>query len=383
MTVERIEMKLAVISFTRNGSRLCGRLVSRFRQLGEVCDGYVQSRFLNEVQEIPGICEVKEPVAEWTGRRFDQVDGLIFIGAAGIAVRAIAPWLKDKMTDPAVVVVDEGGNYAISLLAGHVGGANRLARQTAEILGAEAVITTASDVQGKTAVDVWAAEHHLTISDRKLAKQAAAAVLDGEPVGCYSDYPLDVPMPEGYAKGEFCRINLWITAKQRPDEDSMVSWFQDEADSDGGILRLIPKVLTVGIGCRRGVPKEQLEETLRSVLEQHNLDPAAVMRFASIDRKKNEEGICSLAEQWEVPFVTFSAEELERVEGHFSESEFVRRTVGVGNVCERAALLGAGAGSRLVVPKQAVDGVTIAAAAADIRIGNGKQAVNVDQRKRE
>lgn len=364
-------MKLAVISFTRNGSRLCGRLVRRFRELGEVCDGYVQSRFLNEVQQVTGICEVKEPVAVWTGRRFDQVDGLIYIGAAGIAVRAIAPWLKDKLTDPAVVVVDEGGHYAVSLLSGHVGGANRLAKQTAEILGAEAVITTASDVQKKTAVDVWAAEHRLTVSDRKLAKMAAAAVLDGEPVGCYSDYPLAIPVPEGCTKGEFCRINLWITAKRQPDENSMVAWFQDEdkAGEAGGILRLIPKVLTVGIGCRRGVTKEQIEQVLQHVLEQHNLDPAAVMGFASIDRKKQEEGICRLSEQWKVPFETFSAEELEQAEGTFSESEFVRQTVGIGNVCERAALLGAGAGSRLVAAKQAENGVTIAVAASDIRIG--------------
>lgn len=362
-------MRLAVISFTRNGSRLCGRLVRRFRELGEVCDGYVQSRFLNEVQEVPGICEIKESVAEWTGRRFGQADGLIYIGSAGIAVRAIAPWLKDKMTDPAVVVVDEGGNYAVSLLSGHVGGANQLARQAAVILGAEAVITTASDVQGKTAVDVWAVSHGLKISDRSLAKKAAAAVVEGEPVGFYSDYPLEVPVPEGYTRGEFCRMNIWITSKKRPDENSMVAWFQDEAEGNGGILRLIPKAMTVGIGCRKGVPKEQLEKALINVLEQHNLDPLSVMKFASIDRKKEEAGICLLAEQWEVPFVTFSAEELEQAEGIFSESEFVRQTVGIGNVCERAALLGAGAGSRLIVWKQAGDGVTIAVASADIRIG--------------
>lgn len=377
-------MKLAVISFTRNGSRLGGSLVRRFRELGETCDGYVQNRFLNEVQEIPGICCVKEPVAEWTGRRFSQVDGLIFIGAAGIAVRAVAPWLKDKMTDPAVVVVDEAGKYAVSLLSGHVGGANRLARMTADILGAEAVITTASDVQNKTAVDVWAVCHNLKISDRNLAKKAAAAVLEGEPVGFYSDYPLEEPVPEGYARGEFSRINIWITAKKKPDENSMVSWFQDESGEagengetgemgeTGGILRLIPRVMTVGIGCRRGISKEQMERTLLSVLDQNNIDPAAVMRFASIDRKRDEQGICQLAEQWNVPFVTYTAEELEQAEGSLAESEFVRKTVGTGNVCERAALLGAGAGSRLVAAKYAENGVTIAVAAADIRIRERK-----------
>ena len=108
---------------------------------------------------------------------------------------------------------------------------------------------------------------------------------------------------------------------------------------------------------------------LLRVLDLHNLDPAAVMRFASIDRKRQEEGICRLAERWRVPFETFSAEALEQAEGIFDESEFVRRIVGVGNVCERAALLGAGAGSRLVAAKQAENGVTIAVAAADIRIG--------------
>lgn len=120
--------------------------------------------------------------------QFAACDGLIFIGAAGIAVRLIAPYLKDKLTDPAVIVVDEAGQFAISLLSGHVGGANRLTEWIAEILDAVPVVTTASDVQGRTAIDVWAVDHGLVLTDRKLAKEIAAALLDGETVGYFSDY---------------------------------------------------------------------------------------------------------------------------------------------------------------------------------------------------
>lgn len=359
-------MKLAVISFTRRGAALCARLVKRFREMGDICDGYVRSRFMDGFQEAPGLCPVKESAGSWTGKRFGQVDGLIYIGAAGIAVRAVAPWLKDKMTDPAVVVVDEGGRFAISLLSGHVGGANALARTVAEILGAEPVITTATDVNGKTAIDVWAAERRLFIADRELAKAVAVSLLEEKPVGFYSDFPLRDELPDGYARGQICEQNVWITAKRRPDRDSMIFCFLTEGAE---VLRLVPGVLAVGIGCRKNAPYEQIRTQVEQVLEQSNLDPAAVVQIASIDIKREEAGIRQLADEWKVPFLTFPAERLEQVPGVESESEFVRSVTGTGNVCESTALLAAGPGGRLLVGKQAGNGVTVAVAAAEIQIG--------------
>lgn len=407
-------MRLAVISFTRCGSAACGRLVGRFRELGAECEGYVQEKYLEGLAGQPGIFPVKEPVGAWTGRMFDRVDGLVYIGAAGIAVRAIAPYLKDKMTDPAVVAVDELGTYAVSLLSGHVGGANRLAKAVAGILGAKPVITTASDVHGLEAVDVWAADRKLRLSDREMAKRAASALVGGEAVGFFSDYPFNGPAPEGYMAGRACRVNVWITCRlrpgagggtagdmpgaggetagYRPESDGGTAGYRPESDggtagyrpkSDGGtagyrpgvsgsitgnppegadILRLIPASLTVGIGCRKGVVPGRVETAVRQVFQENNLDIRAVSRVASIDIKRDEAGICEMARILQVPFVTYPAEELETVKGAVSESAFVRQVTGTGGVCERASLLGAGSGAKLLVPKTVCGGVTVAVA---------------------
>ncbi len=356
-------MRLAVISFTKAGGYVCGKLVKRFRELGMDCDGYIHKKFIDEFREQPGICAVEEPVGEWTGRLFEHVDGLLYIGAAGIAVRAVAPYLRDKMTDPAVVVIDEQGRFAVSLLSGHVGGANRLAGLAADILGAVPVITTASDVQGRTAVDVWAAKRGLKLSDRQLAKRVAAALVNGEPVGFYSDYRMAEPVPEDYARGQMCRMNVWITCRLFPEPDSTIAMFLPE---DAGILRLIPPSLTVGIGCRKNADAKQVEDAVRQAFSRHGLDLRAAARIASISIKSGEAGILKTAESMQVPFVTFSAEELEQAEGDFAESAFVRNVTGTGNVCERAALLGAGPGSRLLVRREVYGGVTVAVAETDI-----------------
>lgn len=359
-------MRLAVISFTRAGGLLCGRLVTQARELGLNCRGYVMDRFFHILQDVPGICPLGEPVAEWTRKWFDQMDGLVYIGAAGIAVRAVAPCLKDKMTDPAVVVIDEKGEYVVSLLSGHIGGANELAVTLADMLGAVPVITTASDVRQKTAVDVWAKTRGLGLSDRTLAKQVAAAILDGGPVGFYSDYPLLEPVPEGFCQGRLCRMNVWVTARIKPEETDLVARFSGE---DSRILRLIPRTLTVGVGCRRGVEGEKIMQAVTGAVERANLDLKAVANIASIDIKKEEEGICTVAGRLGVPFLTFSSEELNEVPGMFTPSDFVKQVTGTDNVCERSALAGAGTGARLLGKKQAADGVTVAIAEACHEIG--------------
>lgn len=358
-------MKLAVISFTRTGATLCGRLVKGFRDRGEDCNGYIQKRFLNEFQEVPGLCAVEEPLAEWTGRQFEMADGLIFIGAAGIAVRAIASHLRDKYQDPAVVVVDERGRFAISLLSGHVGGANALAGTIADLIGAAPVVTTASDVNGREAIDVWAARRGLAIADRELAKQVAAAMLEDQPVGFYSDYPLQGPLPEGCVQGQLCEWNVWLTARTKAGPDDMVSWF---ASDPAKILRLAPPVLAVGVGCRRGISEPALSEALTKVLDETGLEARSVACLASIDRKAREPGLLELADVWKLPFKTWPAEALEAAAGTFEESEFVRSVTGVGNVCERAALLAAGENGRMLVQKQICGGITLAIAAGNYTV---------------
>lgn len=352
-------MKLAVISFTGNGSLICGRLIKRMRELGWDCSGTVPKRYLLGMQEAAGIGPALEPVMEWTRARFDQVDGLIYIGAAGIAVRAIAPNLKDKLTDPAVLVIDEAGKHVISLLSGHVGGANELTETVAAILGAQPVITTASDVRQITAIDVWAKNRGLVIKDRTAARQVAACLLDGEPVGFYSDYLVEGGMPEGFVIGERCRIQVWVTARKKPPAEHMITLFLEGGDR---ILRLVPRTLVVGIGCRKGIRKETVMEALTQVFSEENLDMEAISAVTSIDIKREETGLCAAAETLQVPFYTYPAGELDAVQGSVTPSEFVKKVTGTDNVCERSALAGAGEGGRLLVKKRAMDGVTLAIA---------------------
>ncbi|MDO4268193.1 MAG: cobalt-precorrin 5A hydrolase [Eubacteriales bacterium] len=352
-------MKLEIISFTKAGSQVCSRLVKGLREAGHSCAGYVREAFFDGSD---GIFPGTESVGEWTRARFDKADGLIYIGAAGIAVRAVAPCLRDKMTDPAVVAVDEQGRYAVALLSGHVGGANRLAEEAAAVLGALPVVTTASDGQGLEAVDLWARERGLLLADRALAVKTAAALVNGESVGFRSDYPLTEPIPRGYTEGKSDGYFVWVTSRLRPDE-------KQSLPERAVALRLVPQALTVGIGCRRGVPFETVRAVAQRRLEELGLDLRAVGRIATIDLKKDEPGLLKLAEAWRTELCAYPAAELEKVKGTQADSEFVRSVTGVGNVCERAALLGAGADARLLAGKYAENGVTVAVAESRLLIG--------------
>lgn len=354
-------MKLEIISFTKAGGRVCIRLAKAFCSQGEECHGGVRPRFFPELME-----EEPEPsgreiypcelsLQEWTETHFGTADGLIYIGAVGIAVRAVAPFLKDKMTDPAVVAVDEQGTYAVSLLSGHVGGANALARRAAEILGGEPVITTASDRNGLTAVDEWAKEHSLILSDRKAAAAVAAAVVNGETVGFFLDDSRWGPVPEGYQKNRLCQFHVWVTWKQGPLPGT-------EQERESVTLRLIPKALTLGIGCKRGTTSKQILNAVHQVFLEYGLEPRAIRQIATIDLKKEEAGLIQAAEALDAEFLTFSSLQLQEVAGSFTASEFVKEITGIENVCERAALKGAGDKGRLLVKKQVYPGVTVAVA---------------------
>jgi cobalt-precorrin 5A hydrolase len=377
-------MKLAVISFTKEGSLLCRKLVSGLREQGNDCYGYAKQDYLNlKVCETPmdspdSMLPLTETVGAWTGRMFGQVDGLIYIGACGIAVRAVAPYLKDKFTDPAVVVADELHHHAISLLSGHVGGANELTKKVAEILGAEPVITTATDVHEKLAIDVWAKEHNLTVTNRQTAKEIAMRILEGKKVGFTID-----PKVEKWYKNLFgveenivpenccnslCETNVVVSCHAKFDSESVkkLPWSTTENDCESPetakTLVLSPKLLTVGIGCRKGTGAEQIEHTVRKVFEKFNLSFYAIKKLASIDLKKDETGLVEFASSQNLSFETYSAEQLQSIPGDFTDSEFVKKTTGVGNICERAAVLAAGDGSELLVKKQAEQGVTVAVA---------------------
>ncbi|MDO5349114.1 MAG: cobalt-precorrin 5A hydrolase [Lachnospiraceae bacterium] len=358
------EGKIAVICFTREGARICRRILKGLREDGICCEGYGKSRSFSSEDLAPegekeGLLPVQEPLTEWTGRQFQQSAGLIFVGAAGIAVRGAAPWIADKFRDPALVVVDEKGQFAIPVLSGHVGGANDLARRISRYVGAVPVITTATDVENRFAVDVFARERGLWISDREEAKQISADILEGKPVGWFSDFPMAGEIPKGCVKDQKCRHNISIGIYERRLDDG-----RDPEDKRIGILYLVPKAVTLGIGCRKGIGREILKQEVLGALKAHGILPQSVCRVATIDVKKNEDALLYLCETMGWEFCCFSPEELNALDGAFAHSDFVERTVGVGNVCERAAVLGSGhrQASALILRKQQQNGVTLAAA---------------------
>ena len=283
------------------------------------------------------------PLPEYAGTVFDR-DALIFVGAAGICVRAIAPHAASKRSDPAVLCVDEAGQFVIPLLSGHIGGANRLARTVAAALEATPVITTATDVNGRFSVDAWAAENGMAISDMALAKRVSAEILTRD-IPFYADAPRPERLADGLVWSDAGELGIYVSYR--------------DASPFEYTLRLTPRVLRVGLGCRRGTPEADIEAAVSRVFAAHHLSPEAVVGAASIDVKADEKGLNDFCRDRGWPATFYTAAQLNAVPGDFTPSRFVQNTVGVDNVCERAA---AASGGRIIVPKTAHNGVTVAVA---------------------
>ena len=345
-------MKLAVISFTERGSRLNRSVSELLRREG--ID--VESTALAKYAESSGLPHISCSLHDWTGRMFESRDALLFIGATGIAVRSIAPFVADKRKDPAVVVMDEKGIFAISLLSGHIGGANELAGTLANLTGAIPVITTATDVNGRFAVDVFAKKQKLWISDMKAAKQVSADILDEKKIGLVTDFPILGEIPE--------ELELLKGTEPFDGKTGIVIAWNEDFRPFPCTLHLIPKRVALGIGCRKEKEEAAIEEAVLEALSRNHLSVHSLMGAASIDLKAEEKGILGFCEKYGLDFQTYSAEALLEAEGDFTPSAFVKQVAGVDNVCERSAVLFSG-GGKLIQKKTAGNGVTVALAVKD------------------
>ena len=286
--------------------------------------------------------ENTQPLADWTEERFAACEALVFIGAAGIAVRSIAPHLQSKAADPAVICMDEAGRWIVPILSGHLGGGNALAGRLAALTGGEAVITTATDVNGRFAVDLWAKRQNMAVLQPERIKIVSAKILRGETI------TVDCPRPIAGAAPDLVRPGR--------DADVVVSYRMPA----GGALQLVPRILTLGVGCRRGTEADTLEAAFRQFCAERGIVPEAVERAATIDLKQDEEGLLRFCASHGWPLRFYSAEELQSAPGAYSASDFVKSVTGVDNVCERAA--GIEAGESLIEKKYARGGVTFALA---------------------
>ena len=335
-------MTVWLIAYSDRGCRTALRAAAALEARGNACRVFAAEK--HRVTEAVEALTV--PCADWAGAGFAEADALIFCCAAGIAVRGIAKHVRSKKTDPAVLVVDETARFVVSLLSGHIGGANELASDLAADLGATPVITTATDLNGLFAVDVFAEKNHLYIESMALAKEVSAALLAGEAVGFCSDLPVRGDVPPELTAGE-ADIGVCVTA-----EVSKAPWPRT--------LRLIPRRYAAGLGCRRGKDVGEMARFFAERLAETGVDARALRCLASVDLKKDEACLLALAEQYKIPFVTYSADELNALPGEFSGSDFVSGVTGVDCVSERAALLAAG--GKLVCKKIAGEGMTFALA---------------------
>ncbi len=277
-------------------------------------------------------------------------DGIICVMATGIVVRCLGGLCRSKYHDPSVVVVDETGRHAISLLSGHIGGANELAEVVASICGGRPVITTASDVSGHTAIDLWTIEENLAVANPERFSSITARLLDKGIVNVYQQKNFIKTLPEDFR------------ACTNPHDADIVIALNVSEEPQG--LILVPRINHIGFGCRRGATVDEFETVLADLRDNNGIDPGSVAGIASIDIKKDEDGLLQIGQRYNWPVRFFTKEQINSVPVP-SRSETVHRKIGVFGVCEAAALMAASSGERkgrLIIKKIKWERITAAVA---------------------
>lgn len=311
------------------------------------CRLHVFERYADE--NCNSFTKAKNIVAE----AFFNKHALIFVCATGIAVRNIAEHVSSKHTDSPVVVIDDGGKFSIALLSGHEGRANEIAANCAKFIGAVPVITTSTDVHEKFAVDVFAKKNNMYITDYAMAKEISVRMLAGKEVGIWldSNYSLSNEILQNFSDN--------IENSKNAEYGIMITPFETK-DIYKQTLRLIPRSIVLGIGCRKDIAYENVENAINEFLIQNNILKEAIKCICSIDIKAKEKAIIEYCENNGLEFTTYTAEELNEVTGDSATSEFVKNITGVDNVCEKSAIRGDF--GQLLVNKTIYPGVTLAAA---------------------
>lgn len=324
-------MKIAVISITESGNNIYKKIRNKF-------DLDIYSKINMKNFNLKSISKIA----------MENYSAVIFISSTGIAVRAICKYVKSKTSDPAVIVIDSCGKFVISLLSGHIGGANILTKNIAAILGAIPVITTATDNMGLTAPDIIAMKNNLVIDDLKMAKYISALLVNGKKVA-FIDQKGKIECPSGYTNciDSSCaavvvtdnfKLNLRGTGK------------------DFKVLKLIRKDIVLGIGCRKNFPWEFMKAAVLKILENNNIDKTAVNTISTIDIKSQENAILSLKNFLNCRLEIFSREEIAKVQNKFEGSNFVEKSIGVRAVCEPCTYL---SGGRNLTEKIKCSGMTL------------------------
>ena len=357
------ERSTAIVAISRRGAAIGERVRDA---LGDGAALYVERRFASDAN---GAIAFDLPVRPLVGQLFGECENLVLMMPVGAAVRLLSARIGDKHTDAAVVCVDDGGRFAVSLLSGHAGGADVLAEQVASAIGATAVVTSASHALGTLAVDLlgrgfgW----HIEASSAMITR-ASAAVVNGEPVGVYQDagergwWDSDKPLPSNLniceSVEELAQYPNVLLISDRTDVSDRVAAFQPQT-----LVMYRPSSLVVGVGSRRGVSIEELELLLHRTFAAFDLSTHSIKCIATAELKRDEAAIGLLAERLGVPVRYFGADELNAMPGPSGASES-QRLLGIVGVAEPAALLASG--GKIVVRKVRSAAATLAVAKINI-----------------
>ena len=339
-----MSLKTAIYCVSKNGYNIALNIREKAYKDSDV---YVSERVYNtlglEVQNPGKIHKIEGRLAELISVTFTAYDLHIFIMATGIVVRVIDGKAAAKDRDPAVITVDEQANFVISLLSGHLGGANEECRKIASGIGAVPVVTTATDVSGKIAVDTLSQKIKAKLENLEDAKRVTSLIVNGENVSLH--------LPENIVKVDENSSGAIIISNRRKIE----------------ISKIIPQNIVLGIGCKRGIAKEHIIEKLKYVLENQNLEPSSIRKAASAWVKSDEKGLLEAMENLNIPIEFFEKEEILEVEDLIEDrSEYVKKTIGVYGVSEPCAYLASSRKGKFLVKKIKLEGMTLSIFEEDI-----------------
>ncbi|MBU3180578.1 cobalt-precorrin 5A hydrolase [Clostridium psychrophilum] len=324
-------MKYAVITFTKEGDKIAQTLALSIK-----FDLYSKKNETNF-----NFKEVSKKVMQ-------SYKGIIFISSTGIAVRAIAPYIKSKNLDPAVLVIDNSCNYVISLLSGHLGGANELTLEISKILHAQPVITTATDNLGITAPDMVAKNNGLIILDLKKAKDLTVLLIEGKKIGFFDEKGI-IKTPTGYSSNlEDISGLLCVCSKESINKKIIANTTPT--------LKLIRKNVILGIGCRKDFSSKKMRQTVIRILKEYNIDIVTVKYISTVSLKKDEVAIKELVEYFKCQLKIFTIEDIMQIQNKFCGSDFVEQTIGVRAVCEPCVEL---CGAKITKSKMKLSGMTL------------------------
>lgn len=346
-------MKIAIIALTKNGSKLALSVAQKLD-----ADIFIKKEFAEEA-EIGrlSVFPIEGTLSMLIEEVFRKYDAFIFIMACGIVVRTIAPHIISKTSDPAVIVMDEKGQHVISLLSGHIGGANGLAADLAKITGGTPVITTSTDVNEVISFDVFAVQNNCNIENIENLKYISSELVNGGTVGLYTDCKLKGKIPENIAPISDLTVNM----NEKINNVVIFSNRMDIQVKADKVLLIRPKNLIIGIGCKRDTPKEQISNAVKDFLVKNNKSIKAVKCLATIDLKEDEKGLLEFCSEMGLELKIIPRGKIEAVEENYTCSEFVKSKIGVGSVAEPCSVMESNKG-RLICKKTVYQGITLALA---------------------